>query len=441
MNSNKNIKQKNQNFILEQRRIKMTEKILQDNPGRFVVFPIEHHDLWKFYKQSEASFWTAEEIDLGQDISDWENKLNADEQHFVKHVLAFFAASDGIVNENLAMNFVNEVQYTEAKFFYGFQIMMENIHSETYSLLIDSYISDPKEKDHLLRAIETIDCVKKKADWALKWIESDNFVERLISFAAVEGIFFSGSFCSIFWLKKRGLMPGLSFSNELISRDEGLHCDFACLLYSDHIKNQLPQERIYEIILDAVEIEKEFVTVALPVSLIGMNADMMCQYIDFVADRLLVSLGCKKHYNATNPFDFMEMISLQGKTNFFEKRVSEYQKASDKAIDFDNLDDDILTFWIPLHNVDTETSTMFYHDWNGEREVLEHKDCGSNLRTRTGKTGMSQCIPDIPLELFTPVELKYGDCVVHNQFSVHYSNENSTDKPRVAITCIIKLKK
>jgi ribonucleoside-diphosphate reductase beta chain len=307
-----------------------------------VLFPIKHDDIWQFYKKAEASFWTAEEIDLSQDLADWK-KMNDGERHFVSHVLAFFAASDGIVNENLANNFLKEVQFAEAKCFYGFQIMMENIHSETYSLLIDTYINDPKEKDHLLRAIETIDCVKKKADWALKWIESDNFVERLISFAAVEGIFFSGSFCSIFWLKKRGLMPGLSFSNELISRDEGLHCDFACLLYTDHIKNQLSQERIYEIILEAVEIEKEFVTVALPVSLIGMNAEMMCQYIDFVADRLLVALGCQKHYNATNPFDFMEMISLQGKTNFFEKRVAEYQKSgvmSDKDSMSFSLDED-----------------------------------------------------------------------------------------------------
>ena len=302
------------------------EKILQENKNRFVLFPLQHLDIWEYYKKAQASFWTAEEIDLQQDLADWE-KLNAGEQHFVKHVLAFFAASDGIVNENLAENFVSEVQYTEAKFFYGFQIMMENIHSETYSLLIDTYIKDKAEQDHLFNAIDTVPAVQKKAEWALKWIGSDSFVERLIAFAAVEGIFFSGSFCSIFWLKKRGLMPGLSFSNELISRDEGLHCDFACLLYTDHINNQLPQERIYEIILDAVEIEKEFVTVALPVSLIGMNAEMMCQYIDFVADRLLVSLGCKKHYNATNPFDFMEMISLQGKTNFFEKRVAEYQKS------------------------------------------------------------------------------------------------------------------
>jgi ribonucleoside-diphosphate reductase beta chain len=302
------------------------EPLLVEDPNRFVLFPIRHDDIWQFYKKAEASFWTAEEIDLQQDLADWK-KMNDGERHFISHVLAFFAASDGIVNENLANNFLKEVQYAEAKCFYGFQIMMENIHSETYSLLIDSYINDPKEKDHLLRAIETIDCVKKKADWALKWIESDSFVERLISFAAVEGIFFSGSFCSIFWLKKRGLMPGLSFSNELISRDEGLHCDFACLLYTDHIKNKISQERIYEIILNAVEIEKEFVTVALPVSLIGMNAELMCQYIEFVADRLLISLGCKKNYNAVNPFDFMEMISLQGKTNFFEKRVAEYQKA------------------------------------------------------------------------------------------------------------------
>ncbi|CAM4221855.1 ribonucleoside-diphosphate reductase [Cytophagaceae bacterium 50C-KIRBA] len=320
----------------------MTEPLLVEDPNRFVLFPIKHNDIWKFYKQAEASFWTAEEIDLQQDLADWK-KMNDGERHFISHVLAFFAASDGIVNENLANNFLKEVQYAEAKCFYGFQIMMENIHSETYSLLIDTYIQEPKEKDRLLRAIETIDCVKKKAEWALKWIESDSFVERLISFAAVEGIFFSGSFCSIFWLKKRGLMPGLSFSNELISRDEGLHCDFACLLYTDHIKNKVSQERVYEIITNAVEIEKEFVTLALPVSLIGMNADLMCQYIEFVADRLLVSLGCKKFYNATNPFDFMEMISLQGKTNFFEKRVAEYQKSgvmSDKDTMSFSLDED-----------------------------------------------------------------------------------------------------
>lgn len=303
------------------------EPILAENKDRFVLFPIQHNDIWDFYKKAEASFWTAEEIDLDADLVDWNNKLTADEQHFIKHVLAFFAASDGIVNENLAENFVAEVQYTEAKFFYGFQIMMENIHSETYSLLIDTYIKDNAEKDMLFNAIETLDCVKKKAHWALNWIENASFAERLVAFAAVEGIFFSGSFCSIFWLKKRGLMPGLSFSNELISRDEGLHCDFACLLYTQHIKNKLPKERVRQIITDAVAIEKEFVCDALPVRLIGMNADLMSQYIEFVADRLLMELGCEKEYNATNPFDFMEMISLQGKTNFFEKRVAEYQKA------------------------------------------------------------------------------------------------------------------
>ncbi len=303
-----------------------TEKILTDNPGRFVLFPIQHDDIWDWYKKQQACFWTAEEIDLGQDLKDWE-KLSADEQYFVKHVLAFFAASDGIVNENLAENFVAEVQYTEAKFFYGFQIMMENIHSETYSLLIDTYIKDNAEKDYLFNAIETMPCVKKKADWALRWIDNGSFAERIIAFAAVEGIFFSGSFCSIFWLKKRGLMPGLTFSNELISRDEGMHCDFACLLYNEHIENKLPKETVTKIICDAVDMEKEFVTEALPVRLIGMNADLMVQYIECVADRLLESLGCDKVYGSENPFPFMEMISLQGKTNFFEKRVGDYQKA------------------------------------------------------------------------------------------------------------------
>lgn len=302
------------------------ELILTENKDRFVLFPIVHHDIWKYYKQAEASFWTAEEIDLSQDLRDWEN-LNDGERHFITHVLAFFAASDGIVNENLAEHFVGEVQYTEAKFFYGFQIAMENVHSETYSLLIDTYVKNPQEKDKLLHAIETMDCVKKKAEWALRWIDNGNFQERLIAFAAVEGIFFSGSFCSIFWLKKRGLMPGLTFSNELISRDEGLHCDFACHLYTKHISNKLPIETVVGIIKDAVEIEKEFVTDSLPVNLIGMNAALMCQYIEFVADRLLDELTGTKVYNATNPFDFMEMISLRGKTNFFEKRVAEYQKA------------------------------------------------------------------------------------------------------------------
>ena len=303
------------------------EPILAENPNRFVLFPIVHDDIWNFYKKTEASFWTAEEIDLHQDISDWENKLTDNERHFVKHVLAFFAASDGIVNENLAENMVSEVQYTEAKFFYGFQIMMENIHSETYSLLIDTYIKDTADKDYLFNAIEHMDCVKKKADWALRWIDEGSFAERLIAFAAVEGIFFSGSFCSIFWLKKRGLMPGLTFSNELISRDEGMHCDFACLLYMNHIQNKLEEGLITKIIKDAVEIEKEFVSDALPVSLIGMNAELMCQYIEFVADRLLLQLGEPKAYNAENPFDWMDLISIQGKTNFFEKRVGDYRKS------------------------------------------------------------------------------------------------------------------
>lgn len=298
-----------------------------ENPGRFVLFPIQHDDLWRLFKQQEACFWTAEEIDLGQDIYDWENKLNADEQHFVKHVLAFFAASDGIVNENLAMNFVNEVQYTEAKFFYSFQMMMENIHSETYSLLIDSYIKDKEEQHKLFNAIDTIPAIKKKADWAIKWINSESFVDRLVAFAAVEGIFFSGSFCSIFWLKKRGLMPGLTFSNELISRDEGMHCDYACHLFNNHIEKKISEKRVKEIICGALEIEKEFILEALPVRLIGMNSELMSQYLEFVTDRLLVALGCSKVYNSDNPFDFMQNIALQGKTNFFEKRVAEYQKA------------------------------------------------------------------------------------------------------------------
>ncbi len=305
----------------------MVEPILKENKDRFVIFPIKHHDLWEWYKKCEASFWTAEEIDLHQDLTDWKTKLNDDERYFIKHILAFFAASDGIVNENLAENFVNEVQYSEAKFFYGFQIMMENIHSETYSLLIDTYVKDDAEKDKLFNAIETFPAIKKKADWALKWIESDSFAERLIAFAGVEGIFFSGAFCSIFWLKKRGLMPGLTFSNELISRDEGVHCDYAVHLHNNHLVNKVPKERITEILTDALDIEKEFITESLPVSLIGMNAKLMTQYLEFVTDRLLVELNCDKVYNSTNPFEFMDMISLQGKTNFFEKRVSEYQKA------------------------------------------------------------------------------------------------------------------
>ncbi len=305
----------------------VVEPILQENPNRFVIFPIQHHDLWQWYKKQQACFWTAEEIDLQQDLSDWNNKLNADEKYFIKHVLAFFAASDGIVNENLAENFVNEVQFSEAKFFYGFQIMMENVHSETYSLLIDTYVKDPEEKDKLFRAIEVFPAIMKKAEWALKWIESPSFAERLIAFAAVEGIFFSGAFCSIFWLKKRGLMPGLTFSNELISRDEGMHCDFAVHLHNHHLVNKVSKKRIAEIIVEALNIEREFITESLPVSLIGMNSKLMTEYLEFVTDRLVVELGCERVYNSKNPFDFMDMISLQGKTNFFEKRVSEYQKA------------------------------------------------------------------------------------------------------------------
>ncbi|QMU62916.1 MAG: ribonucleoside-diphosphate reductase [Flavobacteriaceae bacterium] len=307
------------------------EPILESNDNRFVIFPIQHDDLWDWYKKQQACFWTAEEIDLHSDLADWNNKLTDDERYFIKHILAFFAASDGIVNENLAENFVNEVQYSEAKFFYGFQIMMENIHSETYSLLIDTYVKDEVEKDRLFRAIEVFPAIKKKAKWALKWIESDSFSERLIAFAAVEGIFFSGAFCSIFWLKKRGLLPGLTFSNELISRDEGMHCDFAVHLHNNHIVYKVPKERIKEIIVEALDIEREFIIESLPVSLIGMNAKLMIEYLEFVTDRLLVEFGCEKVYNATNPFDFMEMISLEGKTNFFEKRVSEYQKAGVKS--------------------------------------------------------------------------------------------------------------
>eukprot|EP00808_Paulinella_micropora_P014028 g68916.t1 len=303
------------------------EPLLKENEDRFVLFPIQHKDIWDMYKKHEASFWTAEEIDLSNDIKDWES-LTSNEQHFIKHVLAFFAASDGIVLENLAGRFIKEVQIPEARCFYGFQAMMENIHSETYSLLIDTYIKDTSERTRLFKAMSTIPCVQLKAEWALKWIQSpDSFAERLVAFAAVEGIFFSGSFCAIFWLKKRGKMPGLTFSNELISRDEGLHCDFACLLYKNHTKNKLSTERVHEIIKDAVKIETEFVCKSLPVNLIGMNAELMSQYIEFCADRLLVALGHPKVWNVTNPFEWMELISLQGKTNFFEKRVGEYQKA------------------------------------------------------------------------------------------------------------------
>ena len=303
------------------------EPMLMPSNDRFVLFPIQHHDIWKAYKDQAACFWTAEEIDLEKDKNDWAN-LKDSERHFLKHVLAFFAASDGIVNENLAVNFSNEVQWPEARAFYGFQIMMENIHAETYSLLIDTYIEDDSEKAKLFNAMETIPSVMKKAQWALRWTDSERatFAERLIAFAAVEGICFSGSFCAIYWLKQKGIMQGLTFSNELISRDEGLHRDFACMLHNKLV-NKVSEETALQIIKEAVEIEKEFVTEALPVSLLGMNASKMCEYIEFVADHLLISLGFAKHYNTLNPFPWMEQISMQGKTNFFERRVGEYQKA------------------------------------------------------------------------------------------------------------------
>ncbi|KAJ0981544.1 hypothetical protein J5N97_009799 [Dioscorea zingiberensis] len=303
------------------------EPLLSESSQRFCMFPIRYRELWEMYKKAEASFWTAEEVDLSYDVQHWET-LSESEKHFISHVLAFFAASDGIVLENLAARFLKDVQIPEARAFYGFQIAMENIHSEMYSLLLETFIKDPKEKQRLFNAIENIPCVAKKAKWALDWIESaTSFAERLVAFSCVEGIFFSGSFCAIFWLKKRGLMPGLTFSNELISRDEGLHCDFACLLYSSLVK-RLSWQRVHEIIHDAVEIEIEFVCDALPCALIGMNSVLMSQYIRFVADRLLVALGYQRKYNVENPFDWMEFISLQGKANFFEKRVGDYQKAS-----------------------------------------------------------------------------------------------------------------
>jgi len=305
----------------------LQEPLLQENPNRYVMFPIQDQAIWDMYKKHVASFWTAEEIDLSQDIKDW-RKLSDNERHFVKHVLAFFAASDGIVLENLLENFGLDVQLPEARSFYGFQAAMENIHSETYSLLIDTYVDDNVEKKKLFEAMHTMPCISKKAEWALKWIKEDApFAQRLVAFAAVEGIFFSGSFCAIFWLKKRGLMPGLTFSNELISRDEGLHTDFACLLYK-RIMRKLDEADVHTLIKSAVACEVEFVTDALPVKLIGMNSDMMTQYIKFVADRLCFAMGYKKIYNVKNPFDWMEMISLQGKTNFFERRVGEYQKAN-----------------------------------------------------------------------------------------------------------------
>ncbi|KAI7896881.1 ribonucleoside-diphosphate reductase subunit M2 B-like protein [Mucor mucedo] len=304
------------------------EIILKENPRRYCLFPIKYHEIWEFYKKAEASFWTVEEVDLSKDLIDWNEKLNKDERHFVGRILAFFATSDGIVNENLVANFCNEVKIGEAKCFYGFQIMIENIHSEMYSLLIDTYIRDPDEKEFLFNAIETIPEIKTKADWAFKWIADTEkpFAVRICAFAIIEGVFFSGSFASIFWLKKRGLMPGLTLSNEFITRDEGLHADFGCLLFH-HMINQPPYETVLAIMTEAVKIEQSFFREALPVKLIGMNEELMCQYVEFVADRLLISLGFSKHYNVSNPFDFMDLISLQGKTNFFEKRVSDYQRA------------------------------------------------------------------------------------------------------------------
>ncbi|KAH7976281.1 ribonucleoside-diphosphate reductase subunit M2 [Rhipicephalus sanguineus] len=315
------------------------EPLLRENPRRFVMFPIEYEDIWRMYKKAEASFWTVEEVDLAKDLPHWE-ALKPEERHFISHILAFFAASDGIVNENLVERFSQEVQVTEARCFYGFQMAIENVHSEMYSLLIDTYIKDASERERLFNAIETMPCIKRKADWALKWIGDRNasFGERVVAFAAVEGIFFSGSFASIFWLKKRGLMPGLTFSNELISRDEGLHTDFACLMFS-HLVHKPSATRVKQIVCDAVVIEQEFLTEALPVALIGMNCELMKRYIEFVADRLLVELGCEKVYNSENPFDFMEHISLEGKTNFFEKKVGEYQKAGVMA----NKEDQVFT--------------------------------------------------------------------------------------------------
>jgi len=303
------------------------EPFLTKDLKRLHLFPIQYDDVWQMYKKAIASFWTTEEVDLSKDLKDWQS-LKPQEQHFIKHVLAFFAASDGIVNANLIERFSDEVQVLEAKYFYKCQVAMENIHSEMYSLLIDTYVESADEKKYLFNAIENLPCVNKKATWALRWINDQEatFAERVIAFAAVEGIFFSGSFASIFWLKKRGLMPGLAFSNELISRDEGMHTDFACLMYR-HLVNKPSQQRVYDIIKDAVKIETEFLTDALSVDLIGMNSRLMGTYIEYVADRLLVELQCDKAYNVENPFDFMENISLSGKTNFFEKKVGEYQKA------------------------------------------------------------------------------------------------------------------
>ena len=304
------------------------EILLQKSSSRFVLFPIKYHDIYEEYKKAEGSFWTSNEIDLSKDLTDWEN-LNEKEQNFIKNVIGFFAGSDGIIMENLAVRFMNEIEIPEVRAFYSYQIFNENVHSETYSLLIDTYIKDNEEKIKIFNSIENMPCVGKKAKWAYKWIENKevNFATRLIAFAIVEGVFFSGSFCAIYWLKKRGLMPGLTFSNELISKDEGTHCYFACLLYS-YIKNKLKPEIIYDIIKEAVEIEKEFITESIPCALIGMNAEMMKTYIEFVSDRLLVQLGYEKIWNSSNPFDFMELISLRPKANFFELRVGEYAKSN-----------------------------------------------------------------------------------------------------------------
>ena len=316
----------------------MNSKI--DKQDRLVVYPIKHPDIWNQYKKHLMSFWTVEELDFSKDYNHWQT-LNKNEQHFIKYVLGFFAASDGIVNINLVENFIDQVEILEAKIYYRFQATMEDIHAECYSLMIDTYIKDDNEKNELLNAIETIPCIRQKADWAIKWIDNDRatYAQRLIAFACVEGIFFSGSFCAIFWLKKRGLMPGLTFSNELISRDEGLHTDFAIELYS-LLENKLNENTFYELVKDAVEIEKEFITESLPCNLIGMNAELMKQYIEFVADRLIVQFGYEKIYNVENPFEFMELISMRNKTNFFEKRVGEYGKAG-VAVEDNNMELDL----------------------------------------------------------------------------------------------------
>jgi len=308
------------------------EDLLRERPDRFCMFPIQYPGVWEMYKKSVACFWTCEEVDLSQDLRDW-RALTEPERRFVKHVLAFFASSDGIVVENLALRFMADVQVPEVRAFYGFQIAIENVHGEMYSLMLEQFESDPHERQRLFRAIETVPCVKRKADWALKWVEgaagrAASFARRLVAFACVEGLFFSGSFCAIFWLKKRGVMPGLCFSNELISRDEGLHTEFACHLYSQLLRHRLSQETAEAMIREAVDIEREFICEALPCDLLGMNKELMFEYICYVADHLLVSLGHAKVFHAANPFDWMDLISLQGKTNFFERRVGEYQKAS-----------------------------------------------------------------------------------------------------------------